>query len=132
MSWEQFIYFAMAAILLWAIGALLFKLRLWVRRDKESKEVITDCDHLFSLYHLELLLKQMRDELMEATTPGEELVTCTLGYRRVDLDTQLVQAIHDGLTLDEVLATPVHIEVMNLLVELVGIGKDTIVGGLDI
>ena len=69
---------------------------------------------------------------METTTPGEELVTCTLGYRRVDLDTQLAQAIHDGLTLDEVLATPVHIEVMNLLVELVGIGKDTIVGGLDI
>ena len=51
---------------------------VYVRRDKESKEVITVRDHLFSLYHLELLLKQMRDELMEPTAPGEELMGSTL------------------------------------------------------
>ena len=66
------------------------------------------------------------------STPSEELMTCALGNRGVDLDAKLAKAVDNGLTLDEVFSTPVHIEVVNLLVELVGIGKDTIVGSLHV
>ena len=69
---------------------------------------------------------------MESTTPCKELMTCTLRYRRVDLDAELTQAVNYWLALDKVLATPVHIEIMNLFIELIGIGKHAIVGCLDI
>ena len=49
-----------------------------------------------------LFLKQMWNELMEAATPGEELMTCALRDRRVNLDAKLTEAINDRLTIDEV------------------------------
>ena len=69
---------------------------------------------------------------MESTTPCQELVSGTLRNRGVNLDAQLTQTIDDRLTLDEVVSTPVHIEVMNLLVECIGIGKNTVVGGFHV
>ena len=74
----------------------------------------------------------MRNELVETTTPGQELMTSTLRNRRINLDTKATQAVNDGLTLDKVLRTPVHIHVVNLLIELISIGKDTIVSSLHI
>ena len=56
----------------------------------------------------------------------------TLRDRRVYLNAEAAQTVDDGLALDEVLRAPVHIEVVNLLIELVGIGKDTVVGGLHV
>ena len=76
------------------------------------------------------LLKQMRDKLVETATPGQELMAGTLRDRAVYLDAKTTQAVNNGLTLDEVLRTPVHIHVVNLLVELVCISEDTIVSGL--
>lgn len=77
-----------------------------------------------------LLLKQMGNELMETATPGEELMAGAFGDGGVDLDAKLTQTVDDGLTLDEVVATPVHIHIMYLLVELLGIGKHAVVGRL--
>jgi hypothetical protein len=74
----------------------------------------------------------MRDKLVETATPGQELMAGTLRDRAVYLDAEATQAVHDGLALDEVLRTPVHIEVSDLLIELGGIGKDSIVGSLGI
>ena len=79
-----------------------------------------------------LFLKQMWYELVESATPGEELMACALRDRGIDLDAELTEGIDDGLALDEVVGTPVHIQIMHLLVERVGIGKDTIVGGLHV
>ena len=59
-------------------------------------------------------------------------MTSALRLVRIDLDAHLAQVFHDGTTLDEVVRTPVHIHIMNLLVELVGTGKDTIIGSLHI
>ena len=74
----------------------------------------------------------MRNELMEAATPGEELMTCALRDRRVNLDAKLTETVNDRLTVDEVVRTPVHIHIVHLLVELIGIGEYAIVGGLHI
>ena len=49
------------------------------------------------------LLKQMRDKLMEATAPSQELMTGTLRDRRVYLDAETAQTVDNLLTLDEVL-----------------------------
>ena len=69
---------------------------------------------------------------MKTTTPGQELMTSTLRNRRIDLDTEFTQAIYDGLTLDKIVSAPVHVEVVNLLIESIGIGKDSIIGRLDV
>ena len=74
----------------------------------------------------------MWNELMESATPSQELMASTLRDRRVYLDAELAETINDGLTLDEVLRTPVHIEVVHLLVELISISKDTVVGRLHV
>ena len=79
-----------------------------------------------------LLLKQMGNEFVETATPGQELMTGALGDGGIYLDAKLTQTVDDGLTLDEVVGTPVHIHIMYLLVELVGIGKDAVVGGLHV
>jgi hypothetical protein len=49
------------------------------------------------------LLKQVRDELVESATPGQELMAGTLRDRAVYLDTEATQTVNDGLALDEVL-----------------------------
>ena len=61
-----------------------------------------------------LFLEEMGYELVEATPPGEELMSCACRLAGVDLDAQLTQAVDEGLTLDEVVTAPVHVEVMNL------------------
>jgi hypothetical protein len=84
------------------------------------------------LLYLIILFKEVWDELMEAATPSEELMSCTLGYRTVDLDTQFAETVNNRLTLDEIFRAPIHVHIVNLLVELVSIGENTIVGGLHI
>ena len=74
----------------------------------------------------------MRNELVQTTTPCQELVASTLRNRRVYLDAKLAQTVYDRLTLDKVLRAPVHIEIVNLLVKSDGISKDTIVGSLHV
>ena len=74
----------------------------------------------------------MGDELMKSTTPGEELVAGALRDRGVDLDAHLTETVDNRLAIDEVVGTPVHVHVVNLLVEVVGIGEDTIIGGLHV
>ena len=69
---------------------------------------------------------------MKAATPSKELMTCTLGYGTVDLDAQFAETIDNRLTLNKVFRTPIHVHIVNLLVELVGISEDTIIGGLHI
>lgn len=69
---------------------------------------------------------------MKAATPSEELMACTLGYGTVDLDAQFAETIDNRLTLNKVFRTPIHVHIVNLLVEFVGIGEDTIIGGLHI
>ena len=84
------------------------------------------------MYLIILLFKEVWDELMEAATPSEELMACTLGYRTVDLDAQFAETIDNRLTFNEVFRAPIHVHIVNLLVELVSIGENTIVGGLHI
>ena len=79
-----------------------------------------------------LLLEKMRDELMESATPGQELVGSTFRLLALDLDTHLLQALYDVTTLDEVLRAPVHIHVVDLLVELIGIGEHTMISRLQV
>ena len=79
-----------------------------------------------------LLFEEVGNELMESATPGQELVGCAWRLAGVDLDAQLAQLTYDVAALNEVLFTPVHVHVVNLLVELVGIGEDSVVGGLHI
>ena len=65
-----------------------------------------------------LLLKQMGNELVETATPGEELMAGAFGDGGVDLDAKLTQTVDDGLTLDEVIATPVHIHIVVIRLRL--------------
>ena len=69
---------------------------------------------------------------MQAATPSKELMASALRDRGVNFDAKLTQAVDNRLTLDEVISTPVHIEVVNLLVKLVSISKNTIVGCLHV
>ena len=54
----------------------------------------------------------MWDKLMKTSAPRQELMTCTLRDRAVHLDAELTETVNDRLTLDEVLRTPVHVEVL--------------------
>ena len=76
-----------------------------------------------------LLFKEVWDEFVEAAAPGEEFVAGAGRLAGIDLDAEFAQLLHDVAALDEVVGAPVHIHIMYLLVELVGIGKDTVVGG---
>ena len=46
---------------------------------------------------------------MESATPSQELMTCALRDRRVNLDAKLTETVNDRLAVDEVVRTPVHI-----------------------
>ena len=81
------------------------------------------------------LLEQMGDELVETAAPGEPLMggTCRLGV--VGVDTHLVEVLHHFLRAEHLvhaLGSAAHQEVVDLLVELLGIGEHTIVGGLQV
>ena len=69
---------------------------------------------------------------METATPGQEFMSRAFRLLALDLDAHFLQALHDITTLDEVLRTPVHIHVVDLLVELIGIGEHTIVSRLEV
>ena len=69
---------------------------------------------------------------METATPGQEFMSRAFRLLALDLDAHFLQALHDITTLDEVLRTPVHIHVVDLLVELLGIGEHTVIGSLQI
>ena len=69
----------------------------------------------------------MRNKLVETAAPGQELMGSACRLTGIDFDTHLAQLIDDITTLDEVFFTPVHIHIVDLLVELVGVGKNTIV-----
>ena len=45
---------------------------------------------------LRLLLEQMGDELIQATAPGEPLVTCALRFIEIDLDAGLAEIVGKG------------------------------------
>ena len=69
---------------------------------------------------------------MQSTTPGQELMASTLRDRGVNLDAKLTQAIYNRLALDEVFRAPVHIHIVDFLIELISIGKDAVVGRLHV
>ena len=69
---------------------------------------------------------------METATPGQEFMSRAFRLLALDLDAHFLQALHDITTLDEVLRTPVHIHVVNFLIELIGIGEHTVIGRLQI
>ena len=50
-----------------------------------------------------LLLEEVRNELTQAATPGQELMASTGGLAGLDLDAQLTQAVDNGLALDKVI-----------------------------
>lgn len=74
----------------------------------------------------------MGDELVKAATPGEELMACAGGLGGLDFDAALAEAVDKLLALDEVVGAPVHVEIVNLLVELGGVGEDSVVGSVHI
>ena len=57
---------------------------------------------------------------------------CASRLTGIDLDAHLTQLLDDVAALDEVLRAPVHVHIMYFLVELVGIGEDTVVGRLHV
>ena len=59
-------------------------------------------------------------------------MACAFRLAGIDLDAQLTQTVNQLLTLDEIVRTPVHIEVMYLLVEGIGIGKHSVVSRLHV
>ena len=69
---------------------------------------------------------------METATPGQEFMSRAFRLLALDLDAHFLKALYDITTLDEVLRTPVHIHVVDLLVELLGIGEHTVIGSLQI
>ena len=69
---------------------------------------------------------------METATPGEELMGSAFRLLALDLDAHFLQALHNITTLDEVLRTPVHVHIVDLLIELIGIGEHTVIGRLQI
>ena len=84
------------------------------------------------MHNAQLLLKQMWYEIMEAATPGEPFVGSTFRLLTLDLDAHFLQTLHDVTTLDEIIRTPVHVHIVNLLVELVSIGEHTIISRLEV
>ena len=79
-----------------------------------------------------LFLEDVWYELVESAAPGEPFVACACGLSGIDLDAQPTELIHNLTALDKVIATPVHIEIVNLFVERSCIGKYAVVGCLDV
>ena len=77
----------------------------------------------------------MRDELVEATAPGKPLMGGAGGLGVLDVDAHLVEVLYHLLCAEHLihaLGSAAHQEVVDLLVERLGIGEHTIVGGLQV
>ena len=73
----------------------------------------------------------MWDELFQATSPGEPLVVSTCRLVIVGVDAQSLEVVDEFLCAEHLIHSfraAHHEEVVNLLVELVGTGEDTVVG----
>ena len=77
----------------------------------------------------------MWDKFVETTTPGEPFVGGARRLRVVGVDTHLIEAIHQFLGTEHLvhtLSSATHQEVVDLLVERLGIGEHTVVGSLHV
>ena len=79
-----------------------------------------------------LFLEDVGNEFIQAATPGEPLVGGARGLvvRRVDAD--VVQVLHERIRAEILLGAHAHEQVMDLLVELVGIREGAVVESLEI
>ena len=79
------------------------------------------------------LFEKMGDELAETSAPGKPFVVGACRFVIVGVDTHVVEALDEFLGAEHLVhafrATH-HEEIVNLLVELVGIGEHAIVGSL--
>ena len=76
--------------------------------------------------------KQMRYKVSEATTPREPLVMSARRDIEIGVDSLFAETLHQGFGAEILLRAAAQIEVMHLLVELIGTGKDSVVGRLHI
>ena len=77
----------------------------------------------------------MGDELVEAATPGEPLVGGACGLGVVGIDAHGIQALYHLLRAEHLVhafCSTAHQEVVDLLVERLGVGEHTVVGGLQV
>ena len=74
----------------------------------------------------------MRYKVSEATTPREPLVMSARRDIEIGVDSLFAETLHQGFGAEILLRAAAQIEVMHLLVELIGTGKDSVVGRLHI
>ena len=60
----------------------------------------------------------MRQELVEATTPGEPLVCCALALEEVSIDAHALQFLDHGLSAEVLFGAAAEEEVLHLLIEV--------------
>ena len=68
---------------------------------------------------------------MQTAAPSQPLVSRTLAFEEMSIDTHLVQLLDHGLCTEVLLCTAAHEEVMYLLIEVRTL-EDAISNGLDI
>ena len=77
----------------------------------------------------------MRDELLESPAPGEPFVSRALRLGIDGVDAHVVQTLHHLLSTEHLvhaLSAATHEEIVDFLVEVVGIGEHTVVGRLHV
>lgn len=74
----------------------------------------------------------MRNEFLQASAPGEPLVMSAWRYIDIELDAQVLQLLRHLLGAKVLLRTTAHKHILDLAVELIGIGKHAIEAGLHV
>lgn len=82
-----------------------------------------------SIYFL-LLFEQVWHKFLQASAPGEPLVMSAWGYIHIELDAEVFQLLRHLLRTEVLLRTTAHEHIVDVLIIFIGIGEDTIEGGL--
>ena len=72
----------------------------------------------------------MWNKFLETSAPGKPLMSCTLRLIEIKLDAQILQLLRHLTGAEVLLGTAAHKHIVNLAVELIGIGKNTIEASL--